>query len=67
MTTHFMDKIREERLAQARPPQKPWKGKEPERTHQRKLLDGLECLRGQLDLPFNDAGPCLIVAAKATA
>jgi hypothetical protein len=49
-----MDEVREERLAQARPPHKPWRGEEPERTQQRKLLDGLECLRGQLGVFFEE-------------
>jgi hypothetical protein len=60
MTTHFMDEIREQRLAQARPPHKPWRGEEPERTQQRRLLDGMDCLPGQLDLfdaPAEDEPP----------
>jgi hypothetical protein len=50
MTTHFMDEIRAARLAEYQPPHKPWRGQEPERTQQRKLLDGMDCLPGQLDL-----------------
>ena len=32
------------------PSQSPWRGEEPERTEQRMLLTGLDCLPGQLDL-----------------
>ncbi|MGA2068316.1 MAG: hypothetical protein ABSG86_25310 [Thermoguttaceae bacterium] len=54
--THFMDEIRRMRLAAAEPPRKPWKGQEPEHTQQRKLLEGMDCLAGQLDL-FDEQRP----------
>ena len=56
MTTHFMDEIRAARVAEYQPPYKPWKGEEPERTEQKKLLSGLDSLPGQLDL-FDEQRP----------
>jgi hypothetical protein len=67
MTTHFMDEIRAARLAEHQPPHKPWHGQEPEHTQQRKLLDGMDCLTGQLDLfdaPADDEPPERLTAAE---
>ena len=56
MAAHFMDEIQEQRRAEYRSPHKPWRGQEPEHTQQRKLLDGMDCLAGQLDL-FDEQRP----------
>ncbi|MGA2617891.1 MAG: hypothetical protein ABSF26_09785 [Thermoguttaceae bacterium] len=52
----FLDEMRAAWLAKSGLPHKPWRGPEPERTQQRKLLDGMDCLAGQLDL-FDEQRP----------
>lgn len=38
------------RLQNEAPPHQPWRGEAPERTEQRMLISGLDCLPGQMDL-----------------
>ncbi|MGA2064851.1 MAG: hypothetical protein ABSG86_07775 [Thermoguttaceae bacterium] len=95
MTAHFMDQIREARLAPMRPPEKPGDGlwqeiaayaaakdetdglrralvrvfreRASDHTRQRKLLDGADCLAGQLDLfdaPADDEPPDRLTATE---
>jgi len=52
----FLDEMRAAWLAKSGLHHKPWRRQEPERTQQRKLLDGMDCLAGQLDL-FDEQRP----------